>query len=226
MKTSNKLLITLISLIFIITSAIFLDIRVFGTHRSENNPVTKAFNKTIGDYRYLVVEGVRYLEIRPSDGNHISYTLYNDTTGTSVGMTYRIVNDTLIIADETTTGFSNSYSLYTSSTIESILVKEAKVELSGLDYDHLSIEVINGEVENYRNASKVKNLSLSQRMSEVNLVNSEVDTLSLELVSSKARFNKKIEKITAALSVESELNVKNLSDINLKKDETSRLTIY
>jgi hypothetical protein len=224
MKTSNKLLIILVSLIFIVTSAIFLDIRVFGTHRSENNPTTTVYNKAIGDYRYLVVEDVGYLEIRPSTNNHISYTLYDDTT--RLRMTYKIVNDTLIITDEMTNGFSNSYSLYTSSTIESILVKGAKIELSGLDYDHLSIEVIDGQVENYRNVSRVKNLRLSQRMSDVNLVNSEVDTLSLELLSSKARFNKKVEKITAALSNESELNVKNLSDINLKKDETSRLTIY
>ena len=134
MKTSNKLLIVLVSLIFIITSAVFIDIRVFGTHRSVDNRPKKTYNENLGNYKHLVVENVRYFEIKPSEQNHLNFTLYNDTI--EWGMNYQVVNDTLMISGKKEAK-NSSYWLYSASDIESISVINSTMELSGINYNNL-----------------------------------------------------------------------------------------
>jgi len=224
MKTSNKLLTLLVSLIFVFTTAGFIDIRIFGKHRSEDKTPKKTINQPIGTYKYLKVENLSYLEIKPSGYNHFSLTIYNDTT--EWGMTYEIVNDTLKIVGRDIVNKSYSYWLYTQSNIEAILVKDSRVELSGLNFDQLDIDITNGEVNNYRNELTVNNLSIRQLNSRAQLNNSKVDTLSIEMEGSYARFNQNLKSVTAKLSQESELSLKNLSDIQMQKDEKSRLSLY
>ena len=226
MKISNKLLIGLLTTIFIVITAAFIDIRVFGVHRSANNPAKKTYNFDLGSYRYLKAVNVPSLEIRPSTKNHLNFIAYNDTTEFAID--HRIENDTLFLIGKK--DYHSHYSLYTKSDIEFISSKDSRIEFKSLKQNKMGMILDGGEVYCWngdsKRISKFGKLKIDQINSLSNLHNVKTDTLDINLVKSQASFVKEILVLKASVKDKSNLQLRNVSDVKFIKDKSSKVNFY
>ena len=226
MKTSNKILIGLLTTIFLIITAMFIDVRVFGVHRSESNPVTKTENINLGNYKFVKVVNIPSLEIRPSDYNHLNFIEYNDTTEFAID--HRIENDTLFLIGKK--DYHLHFSLYTKSDIEFISSKDSRVEFKSLKQNKMGMILDGGEVYCWNGdstrLSKFGKLKIDQINSRSNLHNVKTDTLDINLVKSQASFVKEILVLKASVKDKSNLQLRNVSDVKFIKDKSSKVNFY
>ena len=226
MKTSNKIFFALVATIFLITTAAFIDVRVFGVHRSKVKVVKKTHNIELGNYRHLKLVNVPSLEIRPSSKNHLNFIAYKDTTEFNID--HRIENDTLFLV-----GVKKHYvhySLYTQSIVESISSKDSKIELKGLKQASMNLKLDGGEVNCWSRdstrVSRFENLKIDQINSRSYLRNIITDTLEIILTNSRANFVKGIKVVDAVANNKSNLELRNVSEVKFKKDKSSKVNFY
>lgn len=226
MKTSNKILIGLLTTIFLIITAMFIDVRVFGVHRSEKYSVKKTENINLENYRYVKAVNIPSLEIRPSDHNHLKFIAYNDTAVFAID--HRIDNDTLFLVGKK--NYYSHYSLYTQSAIEFISSKDSKIELKGLKQNNIRMKIHGGEVYCWGNdslqRSKFNKCIISQTDSRMNLHNVTIDTLEIDMINSKAGFEKDILVLNADLKEQSNLQLRNVSEAKFKRDNSSKVYFH
>lgn len=226
MKISNKILVGLLATIFLTITAAFIDIRVFGVHRSENNRVKKTENINLGNYKYVKVLNIPSLEIRPSEHNHLNFIAYNDSTEFAID--HRIENDTLFLIGKK--DYYSHYSLYTQSDIEFISSKDSKIEFNSLKQNKMNMILDGGEVYCWNGdttrLSKFGRLKIDQINSRSNLHNVKTDTLDINLVKSKASFVKEILVLNASVKDKSNLHLRNVSDVKFIKDKSSKVNFY
>lgn len=225
MKTSNKILLGLLTTIFLFITAAFIDIRVFGVHRSERNIIKKTHTIDLGNYKYLKTKNINSLEIRPSANNHVNFIAYNDTVEFAID--YRIENDTLFLISKKSLQFYTHYSLYTQSEIKSILALDSKIELKGLKQDEIFMMIDGGEANSWGSDSLMtsifKKLSVIQVNSRTNFRNIKVDTLEIGLVNSRANFDNDILWLNADIKDQSNLELRNVIEAKFQKDKKSRI---
>lgn len=224
MKTSNKILIGLLSTILFVMMAIFLDIRVFGEHRTERYANAKTESLPIEDYHHVVIDNLNSISISPSETNHIEYRSFNDTT--KLNISYVVENDTLKIKGNASRSLA-SYSLFAKSTIESISVNKSNIRISAFQQDRIHFSVIDGEINSfgsneneYSHFTKADIIELNSR---INFHNIKVDTLELDMENSNAGFSREISKVSASIRSKSQLHLKNAEKLELVKDKTSRI---
>jgi hypothetical protein len=228
MKTSNKILLGLLTTIFLFITAVFIDIRVFGVHRSERNMIKKTHNIDLGNYKYLKTKNINSLEIRPSANNHLNFIAYNDTVEFAID--YRIENDTLFLIGKKSPQYYTHYSLYTQSEIKSILALDSKIELKGLKQDEIFIKIDGGEAycwgKDSLRLSIFKKCNISQVNSRLNLHNVKIDTLKIDMVKSRAEFVKNIPVLNATMNDKSNLQLRKVSEAKFTSDKSSRIYFH
>lgn len=226
MKTSNKIFFGIVATIFLVTTAAFIDVRVFGVHRSDVKVVKKTHNVDLGSYRHVKLVNVPSLEIRPSSTNHLNFVAYNDTTEFNID--HRIEDDTLFLVAKK--NHYVHYSLYSQSIIESISSKDSKIELKGLKLESINLRLDGGEAYCWSgDSSKISRfgtLKIDQIDSRTNLHNVITDTLLIKLTNSRAYFAKEIKVVDAMANNKSNLQLRSVTEVKFKKDKSSRVYFY
>lgn len=226
MKTSSKILIGLLSTILIVMMAFFIDIRVFGEHRSERMNERKTENFPVGDFKHVHVDDFKSFKIIHSDKKYIEIVVFNDTT--DVKLDYSINNDTLIIIGNSLPSFA-SYTLFTNEEIESILANNSKIRISGFNQECISINVIDGSIGSIGSKkgefSNFDKAVISGLNSWIKMWDDKIDSLEINIENSKAEFRKEVNTVNASIKSESQLNLKNVEKLELTKDKTSRIYI-
>lgn len=227
MKTSNKLLIGLLTAILMIMSAIFIDLRLFGLHGEERFTKNYSEDFPVDNFSHVIIENAGMIEITGADKNYIHFQTISDTLKSTIQ--YNMVSDTLKITGNQFTRFSN-YTLFTNSVIESLTIKGSEVHFSALKQDSLRVEVVNGSLNSYGSdsikISLLKHLSINQVNSTINLENIKIDSLDIEMQKSNSRFAMGIIHINAKLQSESELHLHDAENLNLVKDISSRVNFW
>ncbi len=225
MKTSNKLLIGLLSTIFFVIMAFFLDIRVFGEKWRERSAETKTENFPLEDFKHIEIEKLKSIKISPSEANRIQFATYNDTT--EFGINYVIENDTLKISGKSSIKFRGSYTLFTKSNIESIAVKDSKIRLSGLDQDSIFLNIVDGEISSLARSDSDISIFKKARISGINSTirfwDAKIEILELNIEKSRAEFRKDINHVNASIRSNSQLHLKNVEKLEIVKDKESRI---
>lgn len=225
MKTSSKILTGLLSTIFIVIVAIFVDIRVFGKHKSERYFVeTRKEKYQLEDFTHLYVDEFKSLKIVYSDKNYIEAVILYDSI--NVNINYSIHHDTLKINGNSLPSFS-SFTLYTNSPIESISVMKSNLRISGFSQDNIYMKIVDGGISNFGNSEKAisyfKHAEISELNSKINFYNTRIDTLELDMENSNAQFNEDIGNVNASIKSNSKLHLKNAERLDLEKDKDSRI---
>lgn len=228
MKTSNKLLIGLLSTILLVISAMFLEIRVFGEHRSERFVESKSEKLPIDDFKHVAIENTKSIEIATTtESNHIHFVSYDDST--EINIKYVVENDTLKISAKGSRTTKGSYTLHTNSNIESISIKGTKIRLSGLHQDSIYFKVSDGEINaNSSSKSQVSNFKHAKIWglnSKIYFWDSKIDDLELEIENSRAEFRKDMNSVNATIKSKSQLHLNNLEKLELVKDKESRIYV-
>lgn len=228
MKTSNKIFIGLLATIFLLMNATFVDIKVFGVHRSTDNRAKKTYNHDLGNYRYLKAVNLPSLEIRPSSKNHLNFIAYNDTL--TFAIDHHIENDTLFIIGKKPPVYYSHYSLYTNSEIEYISSKDSKIEFKGLHQGKLNMFLEGGEAYCWggdsTKLSTFNKLTINQINSTTNLQNVKVDTLEINMINSRAGFVKDMLVLNASLKEKSNLQLRNVAEAKFSRDENSKVYFH
>lgn len=205
--------------------AVFLDIRVFGEHKSERRAEAKGENLSVGEFKHVEIDNLASINISPSETNHIHFVAYNDTTNSNI--TYRVENDTLKISGNRSHSSGRSYTLYASSAIESISVNKSNIRISGLQQDRIQLKVTDGEINSFgsneKEFSHFKSANIIELNSRINFHNTKFDTLAIDMVNSNAGFSKDINTVNASIKSNSQLHLKNIERLELVKDIDSRI---
>lgn len=236
MKTSSKLLIALISGIFVVTIAMFIDVRVFGIHIS-NRPRIKANHEKIfnlGEYKHIRFsqdirsERKHSISIIQSDSNFLKYSFFSDSL--LFDFQHEVKGDTLVIRNIEETGFRYNYELFTNQHLESISVDGTRLRLGSLEQDSIYLKIRNGEIYSHKNRSgnniRIKTLMADQQDARLNLYGADIDFFHVNMVRSTATLEDEISMLDATMKENSNLSVKNFTDLRLKKDTGSRLQVY
>lgn len=231
MKTSNKILISLLVTIFISISAIFIDVRVFGEHKSNKSIVKNVENYPLDNFRHIIVEDHTVSKISPSisivssDENFIKIENYADTMIYS--FEHRIVNDTLVISSKVEVPFMHAFTVYSNSNIESISTKGAKIRLNAIKQQSIALYLQGGEIncwgKDEKNFSHFQAATIHQVNSKINFRNAGIDTMHLTMEKSTAGFSNDINFLEVSMKDNSRLNLQNTSELILKKDIDSRV---
>jgi hypothetical protein len=236
MKTSSKLLIALISAIFAVTIAMFIDVRVFGTHRSNWSGITANHEKKInlGEFKHIRFsqdnssDRKHSISIIPSDSNFLKYSFFSD----SLVFTFQheIKGDTLVIRNIEESDFRYTYELFTNQHLESISVDGTRLRLGGLEQDSIYLKIRDGEIYSRKNREgsliKFKTLIADQQDAKLNLYGADIDFFHINMIRSTATLEDEINILDATMKENSDLRVQNFADLRLKKDTGSRLQVY
>jgi len=226
MKTSSKILIGLLSTIFLIMSAMFIEVRLFGLHGDERFTKTFTTDFPLESFSHVVIENSGSINISQGDKNKIEFVAYNDTAQSTIQ--YKMSGDTLKISRSHSPQFSN-YTLYTSSAIASISVKDSDIRLTGINQDSMNIYMENGQISSYGNPEErscLKSLKIIQANSRLQFDNMKIDALDIEMEKSNARFGQEIAHVNASILSESELSMKEVEKLELKKDKSSQIHFW
>ena len=222
MKTSSKILTSLLTIILMVIVAIFLDFRVFGEHKSDREGIKKTENIAIGNFKHVRLDHFNSMKIARSDRNYIQFVVFNDTV--VVNVKYEIDNDTLKINGESLPSFA-SYTLFTNSTIESIDARKSKLNISGLNQDNIQLQLSDCRIDSYGTAinSHIKNAAITQLNSKLYFNNIKVDTVQLDMENSNAQFGKDIYRLKASVDSTSRLDLRFVSKLELVRDKSSKV---
>lgn len=234
MKTSKKLLITLITSIFAVTIAMFIDLRVFGIHRSEIFTARHEKTFELRDFEHVRFFGEYPSGRKPnirlirSDSNMLKYSLFYDSL--VYPFQHAFHGDTLVIVSNQEIKFRYTFELFTNRTVKSILVEEAELGLGGLEQDSICLKIRDGEIYSYKNSGpgtvRIKHVMADQQDARLYLQNINIDFFNAKMIRSNARLNDEVINLQASIKQNSELSVKNFTDISLSKDASSKLHVY
>ena len=236
MKTSSKLLIALVSAIFAVTIAMFIDVRVFGTHRSNWPGLTAKHEKkfNLGEFKHIRFsqdissDRKHSISIIPSDSNFLKYSFFSDSL--VFAFQHEINGDTLVIKNIEENNFKYNYELFTNQHLESISVDGTKLRLGGLEQDSINLKIRNGEIYSHKNRAgnniRIKTLMADQQDARLNLYGADIDFFQVNMIRSTATLDDEVNMLDAIMKEKSNLRVKNFADLRLKKDTGSRLQVY
>jgi hypothetical protein len=234
MKTSNKVLIGLLTTIFLTINAVFIDIRVFGVHRDER--VTPTFEQTFRLENFTNLKFVNMtrnqrkptLEIFRSDSSYIRFVAFRDKI--TYQFSHGISGDTLEINSTKNMEYMYKLELHLANDLNSITLFGANMRFDGIKQGKIKAFLENSKLyssgTSNEAASSFEIIEANLKNSKINFYNTSVDTLRIAMRSSQARIDKVIDRVEATLHNQSTLSVKNLPDIQLQKDSSSKLEIY
>lgn len=228
MKTSSKLLIGFVCVIFLFMNAIMLDIRISGIHKDDYFDKTFAKKIQLEEFSHVLIKDARHLNIETSDSNYIEWRANNDSIEYSIN--HKIINDTLIIRETDSEADHFSFTIFAKKELQSISVVNSKTQLRRLVADNMTFSIENGEINHFHSnsesTSRIGKLTVIESNSKVYLRNTDIDTLQVDLIESSAYFQNVTPVVGGELKRNSELTLSNVEKISIDKDQSSKLRMY
>ena len=208
-----------------------IDLKVFGVHRSERKIVKNEKFFSLEKFHHISIKDRRknrispYIKIKCSDKNLIKIENYADTMLYS--FVHQIINDTLKIVSQDDQPFMHEFTILTNSKIQSINTEKSNIEIEGFRQDYLRIYQNQGQLRCYgndsRKTSKFNKLNIIQNDAYMKLQNIHVDTLEIHMIKSRTEFDSDIAMLNAKIMNHSKLQLRNVAELNFKKDDSSKI---
>jgi hypothetical protein len=225
MKLSNKILIGFFSFIFLYMIVAFTEMRLKGdlNRFDESNSISESVDIERINYlkipdidQRIVVSGSNRpgIEVKSISGNVLQY------------LKYEMEGDTLSIKSLELLKKEAVYiSIYVpKNTFKGFTSTNAMVTISELDQETLDISQNDGWIK-MSASNKISKLNLNvQNSARFNLVNGKVDTLNAFMNTAEVLTNEQIKLVKGSMTNDSYLHLVGTSEIQIKKDESSRLT--
>lgn len=226
MKISNKILIGFFGFIFIYMTAAFTEIRLRGDlyHMDDSNAIIETVD--IIGVKYLILPDLDQrifvrgsdkprIEVRSISGDLLQNLKYNITGDTLTLITLDLAEDQHI-----------NLSIYMpKDTFKSMHVNGAAVIVKELDQKILTVFQSDGSITfNDNNILGKLNIEAIND-ARFNSSGSKLDTLSVLIDNSEVTIRGSIKRVEGSMSNDSYLHVRDVDDIEFKKDESSRLRL-
>lgn len=233
MKTSNIIFSSIIGSITLIILSGAIEWRFFGDknpNRFEISPDNiEAFKQNIDlpEFQYLVINDMPLsTNIILGGKNEIELILKNKSEASVLD--YHIKGDTLFIEGVNENGsVLLSVNLFmTHGQLNGINSNQSGVNINQYNNDSLTL-VLNHTTIDIHQPCVIGSLSIfGTDQSTVNVYSAQVDTLKLDLNNSTVRMQTIINKLQGQMSNHSELDLRDVSDLDFKKDNSSRLNYW
>ncbi|HYG02093.1 MAG TPA: hypothetical protein VD927_06575 [Chryseosolibacter sp.] len=225
MRLSNKILLGFFGFIFLYLTAAIAEVRFTGIPNIVNDKNSIAETVDISGVSYLVVNGIdkhvsvigsdrAELEVRSLSGNLLAK------------LTYRISGDTLTLSDLQSEDFESiRISVYVpKASLKGITLANAKASVRGLLPAQLNIVQASGSISMMD--SRITAMNVDMSLSHLDISETKIDTLSGRMEKSEVNIYSPLGVVQGDIKDGTLLRLTDIGEIQLKKDESSRLMIY
>ena len=224
MKLSNKILIGFLGVIFLYLTAAFAEVRLRGTPNIINDKNSTAETVDISGVRYLVVNGVdKQIHVTGSDRATLEVRSFNGDFLAKVK--YKVSGDTLTISgilSEATERVKISV-LVPKTTLSGISNDGSVLIISELESELLNISQNAGTI--WMSYCKIGKIELNAEAANIDISGTKLDTLSANIAASSVSIYSPVGLLQGTIKSNSFLRVTDAEEIQLKKDESSRLNM-
>jgi hypothetical protein len=226
MTLSNKILLGFFGFIFIYLTAAFAEIRLNGTSNIIDDKNSKAETVDLTGISYLILNGLdkeinvigsdlARLEVRSLSGDLLSK------------LKYKVSNDTLTLSGLQSEGIKRiKISVFVPKTgLKGISVNSTVVIVEGLQADLLNLSQNGGRI--WMSGSIIGRIQLGlSNQSFLDISGTKLDTLSATVEGSEVHINSPVGLLQGSMKNKSSLHLNDIREIQLNKDESSRLNMY
>ena len=226
MKLSNKILLGFFGFIFLYLTAAFAELRFGGTSRVMDEKNTISETVDLSGVSYLIVNNIgRDIRVSASDRPRLEVlSLGGDVLK---ALQYEVSGDTLTFSGAPSEDTRMRISIFVPKTaFKGITANNSvAVTLEGLEQENLHVSQNSGRLS--MSGSKIANIQVdlsNHSFFEMHATN--VDTLSLKIDDSHLTISSPIGFLNGSIRNKAFLQLHDIAEIQLKKDESSRVNMY
>jgi len=225
MKLSNKILIGFFGFIFLYMNAAFTEIRLMGTPNVINDQNSIAETVDLPAITYLVLNDVeKVVNVVGSDQPLLE--VRSITGDVLKKLTYSVSGDTLTLS-----GFDaddrNNFKITVfvpSAHFKAITVNSSEVNIKGLTTGLLTIDQKKGSIS--VSDCRIAKIELDLNAAYLDISDATVDTVSAQIEASTVNIYSPLILLQGSIKNQSILRLGDAQEIQLKKDESSRLNLH
>ena len=226
MKLSNKILLGFFGLVFLYLTAAFAEIRLSGIPNIVNDKNSIAETVDISGVAYLIIKDLdNNVKVIGSDRTRLEVrSLSGDLLKK---LKYEMSGDTLTLSGLQSEELGPiRISLFVPETsLKGIAVNSAAATIEGMEQELLYISLKSGRISVSGNKISNIQMDLSNR-SFLEINTTDLDTLSATIEGSEVLINSPVGLVQGSMKNNSSLRLGDIQEIQLKKDESSRLNSY
>lgn len=228
-KKSNKILLILVASYAMGFVLYAVDIRYFGIPIKKYPEMQETFIPINNvEINHITLEGVSQLDINLNDSrNGFLLKRANDSI-TMEDIKYTFSRDSLYISSKTIIPkYGRHINLKLNSSLKSITMNNSKIgSLSNFRQGSLTLKLGKSELKNLGSIpSHINFLNINAVNSFVTLQNFKIDSLSTRQNDSNLTIHREADWVRADLTMNSKLNLKDVTDLQYEKDSTSRIVM-
>ena len=225
MKLSNKILLGFFGFIFLYLTAAFAELRMTGIPNIINDKNSTAETVNISGVTHLIANGVdKQINVIGSDRAELEVrSLSGDFLKK---LKYKFSGDTLTLSglqsEETKTIKISVF--VPKARLKEITPNSSSADVRGLQPAHLKISQTSASI--WLNDSRIAKIEMDLNHSYLHISGTNVDTLSAKIERSQVNIYSPVGLVQGTMKNDSFLRLINIGEIQLKKDESSRLNMF
>jgi hypothetical protein len=225
MKLSNKILLGFFGFVFIYLTAAFAEVRLRGTPTVMDDKNSTGETVHIPGVTHLVLDGIdkeinvvgsdrARLEVRSLDGHLLTK------------LKYKVSGDTLTLSRVQSDGIKTiRITVFIPETsLKGITVNNSVAVLKGLQTGFLRISQNSGTV--LMTGTRIGKIEVDLNKSYLDISDAKLDTVSAKIESSTVNIFSPVGLLQGYMKDNAFLRLTEIGEIQLKKDQSSRLTLY
>ena len=225
MKLSNKILIGFFGCLFLYLTAVFAEIRLTGIPNIINDSNSIAEKVSLAGVKHVILNDVsRSVIIVASDKSELEV---RSISGKELqNLQYEVLGDSVILSGFKSEPASNlKITVFIPEGLKRIAVNSSEAHVEGFRQENLNISENEGHVFLLDNEISKLQIRLSNR-SHLDASNSMLDTLSADVDGSQVYAAAPMKVAQGSIQNSSFLQLGDVGEIAIKKDNSSRLNIY
>jgi hypothetical protein len=224
MKLSDKILLGFFGVIFIYLTAAFAEVRLSGTLNVLDDRSGIVETAEIPRIAYVVLNDFdKDIIITGSDRDRIEMrSLSGDVLK---GLAYEVSGDTLrLLGIRSKINDPVRVSIFVSEHVKGLVVNSSRVIMQDVNLEQLHITQVAGRVS--MSDSKIAEIELDlSNGSDLDISGIQIDTVSARIERSQVNIFSSVSVLRCSMKDNSFLNVRDIEDVRVKKDKSSRLII-
>lgn len=226
MKLSNKILIGFFATIFLYMTAVFAEVRLRGTPNIMNDTNSVAEVVDLTGISRLVLRGVdKQIDVVGSDRPRLEIRRLREVSPQPVG--YTIAGDSLILTEAKAEDLKLvRITIYVSMRdLKQISVDRSGITVKGFRLDTLQVVQRSGRV--WMSDSSIGNIELdASDKSHFEIYGDALPALSAKVNDSEVILGVPVGSLTGEIKNNSLLRLTDIKNIEVNKDESSRMSLY
>jgi hypothetical protein len=227
MKLSNKILVGFFGFIFLYLSAAFTEIRLTGSPNIINDQNSIAETADLPAIIHLVLNGVdKNININVVGSDKSSLEVRSINGDLLKDVKYAVSGDTLTLTGIDVEDHKNlKITVFVPATnFKAIHANNSRATIKGLNTSLLNIDQSAGEIS--VTDCNIAKIELNLNAAHLIISEATVETMSVEIEASTVNIHSPLIILQGSLKNQSLLLIEDAQEIQLKKDDKSRLNLY